>query len=331
MPGDETIIDDERASGGDSLSQPILQITDLAMRYGRTVALDRLTLTVNRGDIYGLIGPNGAGKTTTFKIVATILKPTSGAVLVDGLNITHKDTLRTLRRKIGYMPDSFGVYEDMSVEEYLSFFAAAYDIRNPKRCRLVDDVLELVDLTSKRAAVVETLSRGMQQRLGVARVLIHDPEFLILDEPASGLDPRARVEIRSLLLELQRMGKTILISSHILADLGEICNRVGMIEKGRLLVDGTLAEVLGTLKPSSVVFLRVDDEARARSILESLPFVKAVERQKDVLALQVTDGFEDVWKISEALVANGVRLNYIEQESESLERAFIELTKGTVS
>lgn len=314
------------------MSDVLLETKNLSMVYGKTLALEKLNLTINRGDIYGLIGPNGAGKTTTFKIVATILKPTSGYVTLDDMSVSDKTQIRNIRRKIGYMPDSFGVYEDMTVEEYLSFFAAAYDITNPKRQTLVNDVLELVDLTVKKEALIETLSRGMQQRLGIARVLIHDPQLLILDEPASGLDPRARIEIRSLLLELQKMGKTILISSHILADLGEICTRVGIIEKGKLVVDGTIQDVLKMVKPSSIVSVRVaDNQSGAAELISKLDFVNSIEIQNDIVAVSVKDGFTDVWKISSALVDKGFKLNYIQQESESLERAFIELTQGKVS
>lgn len=314
------------------MSLPILEISDLDMVFGKTVALNDLSLSVNRGDIYGLIGPNGAGKTTTFRIVATILRPTRGYVGIDGIDLTEKSRIREIRRKIGYMPDTFGVYEDMTVEEYLTFFAAAYDITNPRRQRLVDDVLELVDLAGKRKSLIETLSRGMQQRLGIARVLIHDPELLILDEPASGLDPRARIEIRSLLLELQKMGKTVFISSHILADLGEICTRVGIIEKGKLVVDGTLRDVLAMVKPSAVIYLRIaEDNERAIAVLEKLPFVTKVELQNETIVLHVQDGFQEVWQIPKALAAQGLKLNYIERESESLERAFIELTEDVLS
>lgn len=310
---------------------PILEIKNLTMRYDSTCALDNLTLSIRRGDLYGLIGPNGAGKTTTFKIVSTITRPTAGRVKIAGMDIRSPELIRVIRRKIGYMPDSFGVYEDMTVEEYLSFFAAAYDIVNPKRQKLVDDVLDLVDLSSKRDSLIEALSRGMQQRLGIARVLIHDPDLLILDEPASGLDPRARIEIRSLLLELQKMGKTIFISSHILADLGAICNRVGIIEKGKLVIDGTLDDVLRQVKPSSIILALVDDRERAAQILKNLPFIVEVQNQKNTLAIQVQDGFQEVWRISEALVQSGIKVNYIEQEADNLERAFIELTEGVVS
>ena len=315
------------------MTDAVLTLSNLCMRYDQTVkALDNLSITVNRGDIYGLIGPNGAGKTTTFKIVAALLKPTSGTVVLSGLNLDRPQNLRAIRRKIGYMPDSFGIYEDMTVEEYLAFFAAAYGIENPRRRGLVEDVMNLVDMTGRRQTLIESLSRGMQQRLGLARVLIHDPELLILDEPASGLDPRARVEIRTLLLELQKMGKTILISSHILADLGEICNRVGIIEKGRMKVDGTLQDVLALVKPSAVVFLRVAaDTYRAALVLRELPFVSAVEDQNGTLAISVADGFTEVWRLTEALVQAGLHVNYIEQESESLERAFVQLTQESVA
>ena len=314
------------------MSDSILPIRGLTMKYGKTVALDNLKLDIRRGDIYGLIGPNGAGKTTTFKIAATILRPTRGSVEIAGMSIHDAAHIRDIRRKFVYMPDSFGVYEDMTVEEYLSFFAAAYDIVNPRRQQLVNDVLQLVDQDVKKDALIETLSRGMQQRLGIARVLIHDPDLLILDEPASGLDPRARIEIRGLLLELQRMGKTILISSHILADLGEICTRVGIIEKGKLIVDGTLQDVLRMVKPSPIISLRVaGDTDPALQALRAMPFVVSANLQGDVIVVEVKAGFTEIWRISKALVEAGVQLNFIQQESESLERAFIELTQGTVA
>lgn len=312
-------------------NETILSLRNLTVRYGRQVAVDGVNLDIARGDIYGLIGPNGAGKTSTFRVLATVQKPSDGEALIDGMRMRDKTLLREIRRRIGYMPDSFGVYEDMTVEEYLTFFAAAYDIRNPKRRRLVEDVLELVELGSRRADLIDSLSRGMQQRLGIARVLIHDPALLILDEPASGLDPRARIEIRGLLLELQKMGKTIFISSHILADLAEICNRVAIIEKGRILADGDLDAILSRVRPSPVVALRVDDSERAAALLRSMPFVRDARIQKGIVAVEVTEGFTEVWRISRALVEAGLRLAYIEQEPRSLERAFVELTQGTIS
>jgi len=198
----------------------------LTKRYGDVLALDDLTLEVGEGEIFGYIGPNGAGKTTTLKILATLLAPTSGRAQVCGYEVGREST--KIRPLIGYMPDFFGVYEDMTVAEYLTFFAAAYGLRGNRRTRILNEVLELTDLGSKRDTIVEALSRGMQQRLGLARTLVHDPKVLILDEPASGLDPRARIEIRELLKEVKRMGKTIIISSHILSELAQLCDAVGI-------------------------------------------------------------------------------------------------------
>ncbi len=314
------------------MNNPMFKTNQLHKKYGKKVALQDLTMSVNRGDIYGLIGPNGAGKTTTFKILATIMKPTSGTAEIDGLDVTKRKNMIQIRKLIGYMPDSFGVYEEMRVLEYLSFFAAAYGLVNPKRNQLVADVLQLVDLDGKRDALVDSLSRGMQQRLGLARVLIHDPQLLILDEPASGLDPRARVEIRSLLLELQKMGKTILISSHILSDLGEICNRVGIIEQGKLLVDGSLDEILAGVRPSSIVYVRVEErpEEAVKTVL-SLPFVQEAHFERGTIVIRLSKQNPEIWRIAETLSAEGHRLTYLEQESKSLERAFMELTEGNVS
>jgi len=214
----------------------MIQTVGLTKKYDDFVALDSLDLKLERGDLFGFIGPNGAGKTTTIRILSTLLAPTWGEAYVCGYSVhTHP---REIRRAIGYMPDVFGVYDDMRVGEYLEFFAAAYRIAGPERRRVAEHSLELVDLGSKRDELVTSLSRGMTQRLGLARVLLHDPEVLLLDEPASGLDPRARIEMRNLLKQLQGMGKTILVSSHILPELADICNRVGIIEYGRLLACG---------------------------------------------------------------------------------------------
>jgi ABC-2 type transport system ATP-binding protein len=310
----------------------MLEIEGLTKRYGRHQALQNLSLRLNRGDVYGLIGANGAGKTTTFKIVATILRPTAGEVKIGGLSIHTPTRIQELRRKIGYMPDSFGVYEDMTVEEYLTFFAAAYDILEPRRGRLVGDVLTLVELTEKRSALVDTLSRGMQQRLGLARTLIHDPELLILDEPASGLDPRARVEIRCLLQELQKMGKTILISSHILADIGEICNRVGILEQGVLRLEGTVAEVLAKVSPSPYVKVRVRERmTEAAALLAAQSWVKAVRLEREVLVVELSDAGANTWRLADVLVQGGFALESLQPETANLERAFMELTAGRVS
>jgi ABC-2 type transport system ATP-binding protein len=211
----------------------MIETKNLTKNYGNLTAVDDLNLAIKDGDIFGFIGPNGAGKTTTMRILVTLLEPTRGSAFINGLDV-RKDG-KKVRRLVGYMPDFMGVYDDLKVFEYLEFFAAAFGIERKKRKSIVEGVLELTDLESKKSATVDSLSRGMQQRLGLARVLIHDPKVLILDEPASGLDPRARIEIRGLLRELKRMGKTIMISSHILSELEEICDHVGIIEHGRLV------------------------------------------------------------------------------------------------
>ncbi len=229
----------------------MIETHDLTKMYGDLYALNRLNLTLNQGDVYGFIGPNGAGKTTTMRILATLLNPTWGEATVCGYSIYT--AAKDIRRAIGYMPDFFGVYDDMKVIEYLEFFAAAYRIQGPARKKICEEVLELVDLTYKRDALVTSLSRGMTQRLGLARVLLHDPQVLLLDEPASGLDPRARIEIRALLKELRSMGKTILVSSHILPELADICNKIGIIEQGVLHVNGAVTDVMKQVRTDIVL------------------------------------------------------------------------------
>src|SRR5205823_5446899 len=217
-----------------SPSVPALSTHSLTKIYGSLTALDSLSLVLEKGDVFGFIGPNGAGKSTTMRILAGLLHPTHGSAEVLGRDVLHNGDF--VRRNVGYMPDFFGVYEDLTVTEYLEFFAAAYGIGRRDRKQVVNDVLELTDLSYKRDALTNSLSRGMTQRLSLARVLVPDPPILLLDEPASGLDPRARIEIRELLKELQRLGKTIMVSSHILSELGEFCNKLGIIERGKLIV-----------------------------------------------------------------------------------------------
>src|SRR5436853_3212852 len=228
----------------------MIETRDLTKMYGDLYALNRLTLKLERGDVYGFIGPNGAGKTTTMRILATLLNPSWGEATVCGYSIYNG--AKEIRRLIGYMPDFFGVYDDMKVIEYLEFFAAAYRIKGPERRKKCEQVLELVDLGYKRDALVTSLSRGMTQRLGLARVLLHEPQVLLLDEPASGLDPRARIEMRGLLKELRSMGKTILVSSHILPELADICNKIGIIERGQLLFDGDVNEAIRQVQQRNV-------------------------------------------------------------------------------
>src|SRR4051794_2380255 len=227
------------------------------MKYGELFAVKELELDLQKGDVFGFIGPNGAGKTTTMRILATLLNPTWGEAYVCGHSIYTG--ARDIRRLVGYMPDFFGVYDDMKVIEYLEFFAAAYRIKGAARRKVCDEVLELVDLGYKREALVTSLSRGMTQRLGLARVLLHDPQVLLLDEPASGLDPRARIEIRGLLKELRKMGKTILVSSHILPELADICNKIGIIERGKLLYDGDVNDAIRQVRQRHILTVVLAD------------------------------------------------------------------------
>lgn len=308
----------------------MIETIDLTKKYDDFVALDSLDLKLERGDLFGFIGPNGAGKTTTIRILATLLAPTWGEAYVCGYSVhTHP---REIRRAIGYMPDVFGVYDDMRVGEYLEFFAAAYRIAGPERRRVAERSLELVDLGSKRDELVTSLSRGMTQRLGLARVLLHDPEVLLLDEPASGLDPRARIEMRNLLKQLQGMGKTILVSSHILPELADICNRVGIIEYGRLLACGGVQELLAQVRGRPVVRIRVagPPEAAAR-LLEGAPEAVGVEVRDGEILVTLAEGVTDHAPLAARLVAAGHGLLALREAEVNLETAFLELTRGSLA
>ncbi len=313
---------------------PMIETINLTKKYGEFVALDNLNLAIEEGDCFGFIGPNGAGKTTTIKILATLLKPTWGEARIDGKVIGYQNHL--IRPVIGYVPDFMGAYEDMVVTEYLEFFAACYGIHGKKREQVVRDVLDLTDLSYKANFEVNGLSRGMQQRLAVARVLLHDPRVLLMDEPASGLDPRARIEMRELLKELRRMGKTIVISSHFLHELAELCNVVGIVERGKLVYSGSVADVMRRTSAGMVIQVMVDERAEEAS--ELLAKVKGVTRVEMVdadggvridVSVDPDSGFR-VSEIPARLVANGFRLASMQREQVNLETAFMRLTKGLV-
>jgi ABC-2 type transport system ATP-binding protein len=256
-------------------SEHAITVEQLVKRYGRYTALDELSFSVTRGSIYGFLGPNGAGKTTTLRILATLLLPTQGQAWVAGEDLTRHPA--EARKHIGYMPDFFGVYDDLTVREYLEFYAQAHGVPRVEWRKIVADLLELVDLGDKRDDFVENLSRGMKQRLGLTRCLVHDPEVLLLDEPASGLDPRARVEMREVLKEIARMGKAVLISSHILPELEDLSTEVGIIHKGRMVASGAVEDILGQLGGNRVLEARTLDQAeQAASILKALPGVRDV-------------------------------------------------------
>lgn len=307
----------------------MIETKNLSKNFGDLAAVADLNLTIEDGDIFGFIGPNGAGKTTTMRILVTLLEPTRGRAFINGLDVSKNG--KKVRKLVGYMPDFMGVYDDLKVFEYLEFFAAAFGIERKKRKSIVEGVLELTDLQSKRGAAVDGLSRGMQQRLGLARVLIHDPKVLILDEPASGLDPRARIEIRELLRELKRMGKTIMISSHILSELEEICDHVGIIEHGRLVFSGTLEEIRPKLGIQSKVRVKVlNNQDKAVELLSALPQIREVKALAEYIAVTFHDGRQADGIIARTLVNGGVDVISLQPERFKLDDAFLKLTEGIV-
>jgi ABC-2 type transport system ATP-binding protein len=310
--------------------RPIVDLQNLTKQFRNVTAVWNLSLTLDEGDVFGFIGPNGAGKTTTIKMLATLLRPSSGAASIDGNDIMAAP--ERVRSIVGYMPDFFGVYSDIRVWEYLDFFAAAYRIPRSQRGQVIDGVLTLTDLEDKRHAYVDELSRGMKQRLCLAKTLVHDPKVLLLDEPASGLDPRARIEIRELLKELQAMGKTIFISSHILAELSDFCNKIGIIENGQLIVAGDVHEIMERIKGHLRLCISVqgDPEAATR-ILAQQPGIGEIEVQNHLIQADFSGGRDDLPALLKALVDAGVQVRSFGEEEIDLEDVFIQLTRGIVS
>jgi len=307
----------------------MIETRNLSKVYGSLEALKGIDLRIEEGDVYGFIGPNGAGKTTTIRILTTLLEPTAGEAIVAGLSVwEEKDEVRKI---IGYMPDNFGVYRDMTVTEYMHFFAAAYGIPRRQRPGLVGGLLELTDLSYKADALIDALSRGMQQRLGLARTLVHDPQVLILDEPASGLDPRARIEIREILRELQRMGKTILLSSHILSELQSVCTRIGILEQGNLVAQGSIDEIMAKAADHAQVRLSTTDDDRAAVVLRELDVVYSatVEASEAVVAVRVATDC-DLAALSAHLHTRDIQLRHLERQQLTLEEVFMQLTEGLV-
>ena len=308
----------------------MVETVELRKEFDGVVVVDDLNLQLERGDIFGFIGPNGAGKTTTIKMLATLLKPTSGSAYIGGYDISHSP--REVRGIIGYMPDSFGVYEHLKVREYLDFFAAAYKIPKSGRVGLIEDVLELTDLSGKKDSYIRNLSRGMKQRVCLAKTLVHDPEVLLLDDPASGLDPGARLEIKEILKELGSMGKTIFISSNILPELADLCSKIGIIEDGRLLASGDANALLSQLGLPSVLEVEVHGGIdKAREILERRPDIEHIDIRGNILKISYTGRSEDIHKILSELVNEQVEVSSFHESSLSLEDAFLKLIKGVVS
>lgn len=308
----------------------MIEVKNLTKKFGKHIAVNSVSLSAAEGDIYGFIGHNGAGKSTTFKILSTILKPDSGSIRINDVDIREGDKIRGL---VGYMPDMFGVYEDMTVFQYLDFFGAAYYIPMKERTTLIADILELTDLTFKKDAMVQSLSRGMTQRLGIARVLIHDPKVLILDEPASGLDPRARIELRELLRELARMGKTILISSHILVELSEICTRIGIIEQGRQLFEGSKEELNHKMIAHTYISIQTPPEQleTACEFLKKAPFTQDAVIDHDIIRLKLKPDTTEIPDVPGLLIGHGCRIYQFQPADLSLENAFMALTEGKLA
>lgn len=308
----------------------MLRIENLTKQYTKLTAVDGLSLQLEAGDIMGFIGPNGAGKTTTIRMLSTLLKPTSGTAYVDGIDVCADP--EQVRPLIGYMPDSFGLYDDVKVWEYLDFFASAYRIPASKRHGTIDDVLELTDLTVKKDSFVSDLSRGMQQRLLLAKTLIHDPKLLLLDEPASGLDPRARIEIKELLKELREMGKTILISSHILPELADFCNKIAIIEQGKLVVSGDVEEIMNQCRGGTVLRVGVMDRyEEAIRLLTGLDNIRDAKMDtSEIIATYIGDP-DDEYLVLEALVRGGFKVRSFRESEMDLEDIFLKVTRGAVA
>ncbi len=308
----------------------MIETRNLTKRYGNLIAVNNINLKLGAGDVFGFIGPNGSGKTTTMRMIATLLNPDHGEAYVCGQSIyTNQEDIRRL---VGFMPDFFGVYDDMTVIEYLEFFCAAYRIQASARRKICEEKLELVDMAFKRDAMVNELSRGQTQRIGLARTLLHDPQVLLLDEPASGLDPRARIEIRTLLKRLGEMKKTVIVSSHILPELADVCTRVGMIEKGNLIIDGDVAEVMKQARQRIVLNIRVKARTEdAAKLLEQCDSVEKINITEDqMIEVTLKQDIEDYSDIPSQLVNTCFALQLFREEEVNLETAFMELTKGLV-
>jgi ABC-2 type transport system ATP-binding protein len=308
----------------------MIEVRSLAKNYDEFRALDGISFDVAEGDIFGFIGPNGAGKTTSIRILSTLLDPTSGSAKIGGRDVTWEAS--KVRRLIGYMPDNFGVYERITVWEYLDFFAAAYGIPRKQRLGALEGILELTDLGGLRDRLTAELSKGMRQRLCLAKTLVHDPKVLILDEPANGLDPRARIEFRALLKQLREMGKTILISSHILAELTDVCTAVAILERGRVAASGPVAEIRKALQPNLAYRLEVlGDADAALAAVKEIPGVGSAKLEGASIVLQFTGTREEVPELVRAIVGRGIALTGLQEVKTDLEDLFMQLTKGDVA
>jgi ABC-2 type transport system ATP-binding protein len=307
----------------------VITAENLTKVYGKRTALDNVSFEVPAGEIFGFVGPNGAGKTTTLRIFAALLEPTAGRASIDGADVTKQP--QQIHSRIGYMPDFFGVYDQLTVAEYLDFYAACYRQPKQRRVKIVTDLLDLVGLSERRDQQVDSLSRGLKQRLCLARALVHDPVVLLLDEPASGLDPRARVEMREILKELRRMGKTIVISSHILPELTELCTMIGIIDHGRMRATGPVHEVIRQLSADRRVRITVvGDHEAAVAILEALAAVRHIDIASGAIEATYEGDDSTAAEILHALTAEGIRVSAFSQVDGGLEEAFMRATSEDV-
>ncbi|OAJ72470.1 ABC transporter [Brevibacillus sp. SKDU10] len=305
----------------------MIQTQNLSKRYGKFEALKNVNLSIQKGSVYGFIGPNGAGKSTTMMILATLLPATSGKAYVGGYDVEKEP--REVKQLLGYMPDFFGVYDNLKATEYLDFYARAYNIPARNRSNLIADLLDLVNLSNKADAYVDHLSRGMKQRLGLARCLVHSPEILILDEPASGLDPRARIEMREILKKLQGMGKTILISSHILPELAELCDEIGVIEKGQLIANGAVNEVSTETRGISIMQVKtLGNVELAEQILQASPFVRRLDNKNSHFRFHFTGTQEEKVILLQQLIQANIPVTHFADSQENLEDVFLAITEG---
>ncbi|MBL0388792.1 ABC transporter ATP-binding protein [Tumebacillus sp. ITR2] len=308
----------------------MIRTVNLTKRYGKFLAVNNLNLHIEQGSVFGFVGPNGAGKSTTMSILATLMEPTTGHAYVGGFDVTQDPD--KVRQLIGYMPDFFGVYDNLTAVEYLDFYAGAYDIPKEKRPALIENLLELVNLTMKADSFVDTLSRGMKQRLGLARCLVHDPQVLILDEPASGLDPRARIEMKEILKELKSMGKTIIISSHILPELAEMCDTIGIIEQGQLIALAPVDQIASRVAGHKVLRVKLLDRVEeAHAQVHYLEHVSQVDVQDNTLLIQYTGDEAGQVELLAKLVQNGLPVLSFAEEAGNLEEVFLTVTKGVGS
>lgn len=308
----------------------MIELIDFGKDYGEFTAVECLNLKIESGEMFGFIGPNGAGKSTSIRFLATLLRATRGEGVVNGFSVT-RDPM-SVRQSVGYMPDTFGVYDGMKVWEFLDFFAVAYAIPRSRRSHVIQDVLELLDLTHKRDDFVNGLSRGMKQRLCLAKTLVHDPPVLILDEPASGLDPRARLEMKALLKELRRMGKTIMISSHILSELADCCTSIGIIERGQLLMHGPIQDVYRRIRGNRIIEISFNNQMDVGlSVIRSSPYCREVQIEEHKVIVELETDDAGVAELLAQLMANQVEVRSYADKDPTLEDVFMLVTKGLVS